>query len=334
MSVHYKLKNTIAYEPVKFDGVYISASDLKSIIVQQKKLVNCELQVENEETGQQYSDDQMIPKNTNIIVSRLPIVNSNKRTRLMASQPYPTRFSGNANSAGSTGNHHKSHHHHHNHHNNNRHNLNSVSNSNAGGQIGSSSAPSAVIGSDGAGGGREAMELVSTKTLTEEEKKKRIQSQSTQDFDPARYARSSRGGGLGGRGGRGGSRGHFVPGPGYTCNKCGIPGHSIYDCKSNAMTKVKRSSGIPRDFLMKVDSKEKGALMTPSGEYAVPYIDREAYNNPKVEKAPFFEDGTPSDETISATATAATKKFITTSTATTNSSSTTTRNREVVAHTK
>lgn len=142
------------------------------------------------------------------------------------------------------------------------------------------------------------MELVSTKNMSEEEKIKYIQSQSTKDFDPTRYARSSRGGG--GPGGRGAHRGHFVPGPNYTCRKCGIPGHSIYDCKSSAMHKVKRSSGIPRDFLMKVDSKEKGALMTPSGEYAVPYIDREAYNNPKVEKAPFFEDGTPGDESAPA----------------------------------
>lgn len=46
---------------------------------------------------------------------------------------------------------------------------------------------------------------------------------------------------------------------------------------------------------MKVDAKEKGALMTPSGEYAVPYIDREAYSNPKVEKAPFFDEGISAD---------------------------------------
>lgn len=146
------------------------------------------------------------------------------------------------------------------------------------------------------------MELVSTKNMTEEEKIKYIQSQSTKDFDPSRYARG-RGGGPGGRGGR-----HFIPGPGYTCRKCGIPGHSIYDCKSSTVHKVKRSSGIPRDFLMKVDSKEKGALMTPSGEYAVPYIDREAYNNPKIEKAPFFEDGTPSDDTATTKTTKSTSR--------------------------
>lgn len=146
---------------------------------------------------------------------------------------------------------------------------------------------------------REALELVSTKNMTEEEKIKHIQMQSTRDFDPTRYARGSRGGYRGGA--RGGPHRHFIPGPNYICRKCGISGHSIYDCKMSAMHKVKRSSGIPRDFLMKVDSKEKGALMTPSGEYAVPYIDREAYNNPKVEKAPFFEDGPLSDDTTTKT---------------------------------
>lgn len=280
MSVHYKFKNTKDYDAVKFDGVYISAADLKSIIVQQKKLGNSELQVENEETKQLYTDDQLIPKNTNVVVSRLPFANSNKRTRSLASQHH----------------HHNSHHHHnnhhHHHHNNNHHHHQTASTSTS-----ASSSSSDQHGSSG--GGREALELVSTKNMSEEEKIKYIQSQSTKDFDPTRYARSNRGSH------RSGGRGRlFVPGPGYTCRKCGIPGHSIYDCRMSAMHKVKRSSGIPRDFLMKVDSKEKGALMTPSGEYAVPFIDREAYNNPKVEKAPFFEDGTPSDESAPSSATA------------------------------
>lgn len=230
MSVHYKFKNTIEYDAVKFDGVYISASDLKSIIVQQKKLGNSELQVENEETGQIYKEDENIPKNTNIIVIRLPCVN--KRTRNHPNQPYLSPTTSNNSSIG-----------------------------------------------------REAMELVSTKDMNEEEKIKYIKSQSTKDFDPARYARGNRG------------RPHGkIPGAGYTCRKCGIPGHLVYDCKSSMMPKVKRSSGIPRDFLMPVDSKEKGALMTPDGGYAVPIIDREAYNNPKIEKAPFFEDGTHNDK--------------------------------------
>lgn len=311
MSVHYKFRNTTNYDAVTFDGVYISASDLKTIIVQQKKLGHSELKVENEETGQLYSDDQMIPKNTNIIVSRLPFANTNKRTRLASNQPYPPRFSGNNNSGSVTNNSNNNnnnyslnnnHHHHSNHHNNYRHHSSvnstisnnhhhhpsattSISTSTFGGGLGSIS--------EGGGGGREAMELVSSKNMSEEEKIKYIQSQSTKDFDPTRYARSSRGGGPGARGL---SRPHGVPGPGYTCRKCGIPGHFVNECKSSTMHKVKRSSGIPRDFLMPVDSKEKGALMTPDGGYAVPYIDREAYNNPKVEKAPFFEDGTPSDD--------------------------------------
>lgn len=283
MSVHYKFKNTIQWENVKFDGVYISASDLKSIIVQQKKLGQSDLQLENEESGQTYTDDQMIPKNTNIVVIRLPFANSNKRTRLMNNQPYPTRFSTNSAGSTQTNNHsnnlniNNNHHHHHNRHNNNN-NINKTN-------LGSSSATASLNSN-----GREAEELVSTKPLSEEEKLKSIQSQSTRDFDTSRYATNqTRGGGFGGRGGY---RPHFSNQPlpaHYVCKKCNYPGHHIRDCKSN-LHKVKRSSGIPRDFLMKVDSKEKGALMTPSGEFAVPIIDHEAYSNPKKEKAPFFEE--------------------------------------------
>lgn len=293
MSVHYKFKNTIQYDNVKFDGVYISANDLKTIIVQQKKLGNSEIQLENEETGQAYADDQMIPKNTYIVVIRTPLSNSNKRTRLANNQPYPARFSNNSNSSGTTTNSFTN-----NNSNNARHHNNRIPPNNN--SLASTSAAT-TIGGNSLSNNREAMELVSTKNMSEEERLKSIQSQSTKDFDVSRYARGGRGGGLGGRGGY---RQHYAPGPGYTCRKCGIPGHFINECKSS-MHKVKRSSGIPRDFLMKVDSKEKGALMTPSGEYAVPFIDREAYNNPKVEKAPFFEDGTPSDtkETTTTTAT-------------------------------
>lgn len=286
MSIHYKFKNTKDYDAIKFDGVYITASDLKSTISQQKRLGNSELQLENEETKQIYTDDQMIPKNTNIIVSRLPFANTNKRAR-MASQHHTS----NGNPSGNTNHHHHNsnnnnhHHHNNNHHHNNHHRQPAPSSS------------LSTMSDQSNGGGREALELVNTKNMTEEEKLKYVRLQSTKDFDPSRYARGGRGGGHrpGGRGGGAGGGRISVP-PGYTCRRCGIPGHSIYDCRMNTMHKVKRSSGIPRDFLMKVDSKEKGALMTPSGEYAVPFIDREAYNNPKVEKAPFFEDGTPPND--------------------------------------
>lgn len=284
MSIHYKFKNTINYDAVKFDSVYISAADLKSIIVQQKKLGHSELQVMNEETGTVYADQDSIPKNTNIIVSRIPFANSNKRARM------------------ATNNHH---------HGQDKHGTGSMASGSAHGGSGPSSGGGVGSASAGIGGGgsREAMELVSTKDMSEEEKLKYIQSQSTKDFDITRYARG------GGRGGRGGGRGnhhrHFVPGPGYTCRKCGIPGHSIYDCKMSHMMKVKRSTGIPRDFLEKADSKEKGAVLTPSGEYAVHYLDREAYSNPKVEKAPFFEDSTPDDNTKPTPTTNATAPAVT-----------------------
>lgn len=269
MSVHYKFKNTINYDAVKFDGVYISATDLKSVIAQQKKMSHSELEIMNEETKQVYSDDQMIPKNTNVVVSRLPFPQSNRKPRLMANQHSNNHLSNN------------------NHHHNNHHHRN---NSGAPKNLPSSSASSL----NNSNNDREALELVSTKDMTEEEKIKRIQAQSTRDFDTARYPRGGRGGShwAGGRGGANRPNGKVRPG--YVCHRCNMPGHFIQDCKQ-IVNKVKRASGLPKDTLIKVDPKTKGAMLMASGEYAVPIIDHEAYNNPKIEKAPFFEDGTPDD---------------------------------------
>ena len=37
---------------------------------------------------------------------------------------------------------------------------------------------------------------------------------------------------------------------------------------------VKRSTGIPRSFMIPANHDKKGALLTASGEYAVPIIDQ------------------------------------------------------------
>jgi len=37
---------------------------------------------------------------------------------------------------------------------------------------------------------------------------------------------------------------------------------------------IKRSTGIPRSFMIPASADQKGALLTSSGEYAVPIIDQ------------------------------------------------------------
>jgi E3 ubiquitin-protein ligase RBBP6 len=60
------------------------------------------------------------------------------------------------------------------------------------------------------------------------------------------------------------------------------------------MGEIKKSTGIPRSFMVPVAGPlVPGAMMTPTGGYAVPAIDHEAYREQKKEKPVFEEDECP-----------------------------------------
>ncbi|XP_071521063.1 uncharacterized protein snama isoform X2 [Panulirus ornatus] len=77
MSVHYKFKSAVEYDTLPVDGVHISLEDLKEAIIQQKRLGRgqpYDLQITNAETKEVYTDDKtLIPKNSSLIVARVPI---------------------------------------------------------------------------------------------------------------------------------------------------------------------------------------------------------------------------------------------------------------------
>ncbi|GBP41990.1 E3 ubiquitin-protein ligase RBBP6 [Eumeta japonica] len=101
---------------------------------------------------------------------------------------------------------------------------------------------------------------------SEQDKINAMISQSTFDYDPSK-GQSQRG---------------IVP-SNYICYKCQKHGHWIKDCPlANAQggesVEIRRSTGIPRSFMVPVDGpKAPGAMMTPSGTFAVPVVDHEAY---------------------------------------------------------
>ena len=98
-------------------------------------------------------------------------------------------------------------------------------------------------------------------------------------------------------------QGQVGPVPGnYCCFKCGMPGHWIKQCPLNLVRTfsfsfatlniqfihylnlffgieqtmdIKKSTGIPRSFMVPVNGPDvPGAMMTPSGHFAVPAIDQ------------------------------------------------------------
>ena len=113
---------------------------------------------------------------------------------------------------------------------------------------------------------------------TEEEKLKTIMTQSTQDYDSSKFVKT---------------RSMVGPVPAnYICYRCGKGGHYIKHCPTN-LTDVKRSTGIPRSFMMPATADQRGALITSTGEYVVPIIDHEAYKERKKEKPPFVPTENP-----------------------------------------
>ncbi|CAL9693825.1 unnamed protein product [Knipowitschia caucasica] len=70
----------------------------------------------------------------------------------------------------------------------------------------------------------------------------------------------------------------------YTCYRCGSSEHHIRDCplaldnNTEPAVKIKKSTGIPRSFMVKVDDPSiKGAMLTNTGDFAVPALDAEVY---------------------------------------------------------
>ncbi|KAG8224862.1 hypothetical protein J437_LFUL005465, partial [Ladona fulva] len=121
---------------------------------------------------------------------------------------------------------------------------------------------------------------LSSMDASEEDKIKAMMTQSTQDYDPSNYIKI-----------KGANQVGEVP-SNYRCYKCHQTGHWIKNCPLiQEPIEIKKSTGIPRSFMVPVEGPlVPGAMMTPTGHFAVPAIDHEAYKEQKKEKPPFQQD--------------------------------------------
>uniref|UniRef100_A0A663M7X3 CCHC-type domain-containing protein n=1 Tax=Athene cunicularia TaxID=194338 RepID=A0A663M7X3_ATHCN len=95
------------------------------------------------------------------------------------------------------------------------------------------------------------------------------------------------------------------PPPSRICFRWGKPGHYIKNCTTNGDSKLesaprlKKSTGIPRSFMVEVeDPSAEGAMLTQSGRYLpIPCV-KEAYARGKKEKPPFLPEE-PSSSSLS-----------------------------------
>lgn len=74
--VHYKFSSKLDYNTVTFDGLHITLSELKRQIMARERLkaTDCDLQITNAQTREEYTDDEAhIPKHSSVVVRRTPI---------------------------------------------------------------------------------------------------------------------------------------------------------------------------------------------------------------------------------------------------------------------
>ena len=78
MSIYYKFKSSNAQHSVQFDGPHIAVAELRAQIVKAQKIVTTSrdmflIELSNAQTGEVYQEDALVPRNTAVLVKRVPM---------------------------------------------------------------------------------------------------------------------------------------------------------------------------------------------------------------------------------------------------------------------
>jgi len=259
--IHYKFKNASRkWDTVTFDGAVVSVFDLKKAIIGQKKLSkqtdDFDLLITNAQTGEDYRDEGfLIPKNTSVVVRRVPATRSRSlKVPLPSSPSVPTSVQGQVSSptAAQQGT-----------------SVISTGGSSTGNLQGTLAGPplgaSVPTTYDGGMGYSQAniqsndTAMAAEENTDEESKLSAVLNQASEYKLPgkkpmiptrkisAAYARTP------------GAK----PPPGYVCHRCHQPGHFIRNCPTNGdpaydFRPAKNPVGTPRSFLKPIEDPKVG----------------------------------------------------------------------------
>ncbi|WKX89843.1 hypothetical protein Q1695_009023 [Nippostrongylus brasiliensis] len=83
-SIHYKFRATLEYKTLQFDGLHITGADLKREICSKEgiKAEAFDLLLQNAHTKRSYTAEELIPRNSSIIVQRVPREDAEKLPKI------------------------------------------------------------------------------------------------------------------------------------------------------------------------------------------------------------------------------------------------------------